>query len=43
MKSVKPKVPNKKTRKAMKEADRRIGKTISYEEFIKESKANISS
>lgn len=31
------KVPNEKTLRAIEEADNRIGETISYEEFMKES------
>jgi len=37
------KVPNDKTLQAMKEADERIGETISYEEFMKESEAYVKS
>ncbi len=33
------KLPNEKTLKAMKEAEEGIGKTVSFEEFIEESKA----
>jgi len=33
------KIPNAKTLQAMKEADNRIGETVSYEEFIKENEA----
>jgi len=33
------KIPNAKTLQAMKEADNRIGETVSYEKFIKESEA----
>ena len=34
------KVPNATTIQAMKEAQKNIGKTISYEEFLEESKAH---
>lgn len=37
------KVPNAKTLQAMKEADNRIGETITYEEFVKESEVNVKS
>ena len=34
------KIPNAKTLQAMKEADNRIGETVSYEEFMKESEVH---
>lgn len=37
------KVPNAKTLQAMKEADNRIGETITYEAFVKESEVNVKS
>jgi len=37
------KVPNSKTLQAMKEADNRIGETVSYEEFMKESETHVNS
>lgn len=37
------KVPNAKTVQAMKEADNRIGETITYEAFVKESEVNVKS
>jgi DNA-damage-inducible protein J len=37
------KLPNKKTLKAMKEAEEGIGETVSFEDFIKESKIDAKS
>ena len=37
------KVPNVTTLKAMEEADKQIGETISYEEFMKESETHVKS
>lgn len=37
------KIPNAKTLKAIEEADNRIGETISYEEFMKESEVHAKS
>ena len=37
------KVPNTKTLQAMEEADNRIGETVSYEEFMKESEVRANS
>ncbi|HFU75294.1 MAG TPA: hypothetical protein ENK66_03520, partial [Arcobacter sp.] len=34
------KIPSAKTLQALEEADNRIGETISYEEFMKESEAH---
>jgi hypothetical protein len=37
----KAKIPNSKTLQAMKEADNRIGETVSYEEFMKETRVEL--